>query len=347
MAQRFLSGIADFSYCLNKWRYRSMRDSEIFSELEAMDAKAFQLDFLFDHEGGAENREIIKRRAEAAGITLTGAEYGPPTRKLFERQVAAAKELGMTVVRHAFQPNILLKERLPLPDLESALRTAAEVYAGTGLRYALENHQDYTAEELVAAFEKVDSPDIGVFLDTGNSIALLEDPLHTARLLAPHTFGIHLKEYAVLPAEGGFQMLGVPLGEGVIENAAVLEIIAREAPEGTIPVLLENPIECCRADLLSEPYRRILGECRLADLGAVAALIEASQAKFPEGITLVFQDASISPEQAQEHERQHNRKAYAAQIKLLAPHCCAKKLIEPGIHADERNSTYPDTGGDA
>jgi len=320
MTPRFISGIADFSYCLNKWRYRSMKDPEIFSELEAMGAKAFQLDFLFDHEGGAENRATIQQRAAAAGIVLTGAEYGKPTRELFERQIAAAKELGMTVVRHAFQPNILLQERLPLPELESALRTASEVYADTGLRYALENHQDYTAEELADAFRKVGSPDIGVFLDTGNSIALLEDPVHTARVLAPFTFGLHLKEYAVLPAEGGFQMLGVPLGEGVIDNASILEIIAREAPEGTLPVLLENPVECCRANLLSEPYRRILGERRLADLGAVAALIDASQEKFPEGVTLAFQDPSLSPEQAQEHERQHNRKAYAAQLKLLEPY---------------------------
>jgi len=320
MHSRFLSGIADFSYCLNKWRYRSMQDPEIFSELESLGARAFQLDFLFDHEGGAENRSLIHRRAQSAGIVLTGAEYGQPTRERFERQVATAKELGMKVVRHAFQPNILLQERLPLSELESALRTAAEVYAGTGLRYALENHQDYTAEELVAAFEKTGSPDIGIFLDTGNSIALLEDPLHTARLLAPYTFGLHLKEYAVLPAEGGFQMLGVPLGAGVIDNAAILKIIASDAPEGTLPVLLENPIECCRADLLSEPYRRILGERRLADLGPVAALIDASKEKFPDGITLAFQDASLSPGQAQEHERQHNRQAYAAQLKLLAPY---------------------------
>jgi len=320
MTPRFLSGIADFSYCLNKWRYRSMKDPEIFSELEALDARAFQLDFLFDHEGGAENRQIIKQRAEAAGIVLTGAEYGKPTRELFERQVAGAQELGMTVVRHAFQPNIALQERLPLEELESALHTAAEVYAGTGLRYALENHQDYSAEELVTAFKKVDSPDIGIFLDTGNSIALLEDPLHTARLLAPHTFGLHLKEYAVTPAEGGFQMLGVPLGEGVVNNAAILEIIAKEAPKGTIPVLLENPIECCRANLLSEPYRRILGKCRLAELDPVAALIEASCEKFPDGVTLPMWDKSLSPEVIQEHERQHNRKAYAAQLKLLAPY---------------------------
>lgn len=318
MTERFLSGIADFSYCLNKWRYRSMHDPEIFSEIESLGAQAFQLDFLFDHEGGAENRKTIHERANTAGIVLTGAEYGAPSRECFERQVETAKELDMTVIRHAFQPNIRLQERLSLEELESALHTAAGIYAGTGLRYALENHQDYTAEELATAFERVGSPDIGIFLDTGNSIALLEDPVETARRLAPFTFGVHLKEYAVAPAEGGFQMLGVTLGEGVVDNSTILDIINREAPKGTIPVLLENPIECCRADLLSEPYRRILGRHRLADLGSVAALIEASQRKFPEGVSLPMWDESLAPEAIQEHEREHNRKAFAKQQKLLA-----------------------------
>lgn len=316
---RFLPGIADFSYNLNKWRYRSMSDARILDELEVVGAKAFQLDFLFNHDHGEANRLEIHARSKTTGMVLTGAEYGAPSRELFERQVKAAHELGMTVVRHAFQPYIGLQERIPVEELRSALKTAAEVYAGTGLRYALENHQDYTADELVDAFESVGSNDIGIFLDTGNSIALLEDPVYTAQKLAPFTFGVHLKEYAVMPAPGGYDLVGVTMGTGVVDNSSVLRAIDAAAPSGTIPVLLENPLERCRMNLFAEPFRRILGEQRIADLTPVAALIEQSQEKFPDGITLPFEDTELTPETVQEIERKHNRDAFSKQLEILQP----------------------------
>ncbi len=318
MTSRFLPGIADFSYCLNKWRYKSMTDEAIFSEIEKLGAKAFQLDFLFNHEAGESNRLAIHKRAQAAGILLTGAEYGPPSPEIFRRQVQAAQELGMTVVRHAFQPFIGLQERIPVEGLQEALRQAAEIYRGTGLRYALENHQDYTSDELLAALEMTDSPDVGIFLDTGNSIALLEDPVETARKLAPFTFGVHLKEYAVLPGPGGFQLLGVPLGSGVVDNPTILKILHDHAPPGTLPVLLENPLECCSVNLFSEPVRRILGHFHLSSLGPVAILIEQSKKLFPDGITLPQWDPSLQPEDVQAREIAHNRNSYQTLLALLS-----------------------------
>ena len=316
-SQRFLPGIADFSYCLNKWRYRSMRDSAILAELESLGACCFQLDFLFDLEGGAENRREIHAAAVKAGIALTGADYSKPSAERFEKQVAAAKELGIEIVRHACGAFLGLQEPLPLATLEEHLTQAARIYEKAGLRYALENHQDYPASRLAEVFKKIGSPHIGIFLDTGNSIALMEDPLATARHLAPFTFGVHVKEYAVLPAPGGFDLVGVPLGDGVVDNAAVLSLIADRAPAGQIPLLLENPIERCRINVFSEPYRRHLGFLTLSDFGPVADLIERSKEKFPDGITLAFEDPSLTPAEAQSAERAHNRAAYVKMLSYL------------------------------
>lgn len=316
---RFLPGIADFSYVLNKWHYRSMSDPQILDELAAVGAQVFQLDFLFNFESGEANRLLVHEKATAAKIALTGAEYGPPSTEVFDRQINAAIKLGMKVVRHAFQPFIGLQERLPLGTLERALRDAAKAYSGTGLRYALENHQDYTSAELVAVLEAVGSPDVGIFLDTGNSIALLEDPVDTASKLAPFTFGVHLKEYAVLPAPGGFNLLGVPLGEGIVDNAAILALLARQAPVGTIPVLLENPLECCQINIFSEPFRRIMASRTLADITPVATLIEKSTTLYPDGITLPQWNPNLTPEKVQAHERAHNRSSFAKLLELVSP----------------------------
>lgn len=315
---RFLPGIADFSYCLNKWRYRSMSDPEILSELVSLGAKCFQLDFLFDHEGGEENRRAIRKMADRAGITLTGADYGRPGPERFTRQIEAAKELGIEVVRHAWGPFLNLQEPRPLTEVASLLAEAARLYEKAGLYFALENHQDYPSADLEQVLRRIASPNVGIFLDTGNSIALAESPTRTAGLLAPFTFGVHVKEYAVLPAPCGFDLVGVPLGKGVVDNASILEILSAKAPRQLLPLLLENPLERCRVDIFAEPYRRHLGTRTLGSLGPVADLLAESKLKYPDGIGLPFEDGR-PPEAAQESERAHNRQAYAKLIEMLGP----------------------------
>lgn len=314
---RFLPGIADFSYCLNKWRYRSMTDMQILDELQSVGAKCFQLDFLFDHDGGEANRRAVRDAAQAAGIALTGADYGSPSPARLDQQIRAAKELGITIVRHALGPFLGLQEPMSLTKLKAHLSEAARRYSDAGLLYALENHQDYPSKILRDLLGEISSPALGVFLDTGNSLALAEVPMETARLLAPWVFGVHVKEYAVLPAPAGFDLVGVPLGEGIIDNRAILAYLVGHAPQGTFPVLLENPIERCRIPILSDQYRRHLGHLTLGEFGPLADLMRASQALYPNGVTLVFEDAALIPAAAQDAERSHNRSAYSKMLTLL------------------------------
>lgn len=317
LSERFLPGIADFSYCLNKWRYRSMGDPAILAAVSDCGAKCFQLDFLLDHEVGESNRREIGPLARQAGIELTGADYGAPSKIRFERQIAAALELGIRVVRHAWGPFLGWQEPLPPENLERELATAARLYEAAGLFYALENHQDYPSSLLAAVFRRIGSKHIGIFLDTGNSIALLESPVETAEMLAPFVLGVHAKEYAVLPAPGGFDLVGVPLNQGVVDNAAILQIVAANAPDGRIPLLLENPLERCPVDLFAEPYRRHLGERSLHSLSSIAALMDRSRELFPRGITLPHEDPSMQTKAIQEAEIHHNRLAYRALLSLL------------------------------
>ena len=84
---------------------------------------------------------------------------------------------------------------------------------------AIENHKDFRTSErrTVALLERLDSPNIGVCLDTGNSIALLEDPMETVEALAPWAFSTHLKDMAVEEYEDGFLLAEVPLGKGFLD----------------------------------------------------------------------------------------------------------------------------------
>jgi sugar phosphate isomerase/epimerase len=63
-----------------------------------------------------------------------------------------------------------------------------------GVVLALENHVDLLADELVELFTTIDSPWLGVCLDTANNLRLFEDPLEVVAKLAPFARATHIKD---------------------------------------------------------------------------------------------------------------------------------------------------------
>ena len=118
-----------------------------------------------------------------------------------------------------------------------SLALAAPVAARHGVRLAVENHKDWRADELVAILKRIGNDHVGVCLDTGNSIALLEDPMEVVEALAPWAFTTHLKDMGVEEYERGFLLAEVPLGTGVLDLPPDRPDPPRGAPE--IPLNLE------------------------------------------------------------------------------------------------------------
>lgn len=122
--------------------------------------------------------------------------------------------------------------RAAVVQAEEALKLVKPVLADPlGMRLAIENHKDWRTNELVALLERLDSPHIGVCLDTGNSVALLEDPMETVEALAPWAITTHLKDMAVEPSEDGFLLSEVPLGNGFLDLPRIVNTIRREQPD--------------------------------------------------------------------------------------------------------------------
>ena len=80
------------------------------------------------------------------------------------------------------------------------------------LLLGLENHKDWTAEEMVALIERHSSEFLGVCLDTGNNISLLDDPMDTVAELAPFAVTTHFKDVAVKEYSEGFSAVGGAAG---------------------------------------------------------------------------------------------------------------------------------------
>jgi len=92
-----------------------------------------------------------------------------------------------------------------------------------GITLAIENHQDVTSDDLMWLFENSGySSAFGITLDTGNPLAVCEDPLEYALRIAPLIRHVHLKDYTIHRADNGYRLVRCAAGNGVIDFPSIL-----------------------------------------------------------------------------------------------------------------------------
>ena len=183
----------------------------------------------------------LRARAEALGMYLEG-ELGLPKEESdvprFEADIRAAGEAGAEVVRTA----MLGGRRYETFDSAEAYRRFAEsswqsltlaepVLKRHRLRLAIENHKDRRVPELLDLLKRISSEYVGVCVDTGNNIALLEDPMKVVEALAPFAFSTHLKDMAVQEYDEGFLLSEVPLGDGFLDLKKMVDVLREANPK--------------------------------------------------------------------------------------------------------------------
>jgi sugar phosphate isomerase/epimerase len=107
----------------------------------------------------------------------------------------------------------------------ATLKAEAPRAADSGLVLAVENHQDFTSEELISIAEEA-GDNVGLVLDTGNPFAVGEDPLEFTRRAARHIRHVHLKDYVAQFTDEGYRLVRCAVGDGCVplkELVAVLE----------------------------------------------------------------------------------------------------------------------------
>ena len=84
--------------------------------------------------------------------------------------------------------------------------------------------------------DQVDSEYVGICYDTGNSLAVLEDPIFTAQELACYAFTTHFKDCAFAMAPYGTKITHTGLGRGILPLKQIFEIVKREAHDPNINI---------------------------------------------------------------------------------------------------------------
>jgi sugar phosphate isomerase/epimerase len=163
---------------------------------------------------------------------------------------------------------------------KQSLALARPVVEKHEVRMAIENHKDLQAPELLDLIKQFDTPLAGVCLDTGNNIALLENPQETAELLAPVTLATHIKDIGVEEYPEGFLLAEVPLGTGFLDLAKVVATVRKAQPgvRLNLEMITRDPL---KVPCLTPRYWATLENVPGRRLAAMIALVRARAGKKP------------------------------------------------------------------
>jgi sugar phosphate isomerase/epimerase len=126
--------------------------------------------------------------------------------------------------------------------LSALFADAVKEAEAQGIRLAIENHQDFTLEELATLFANVDSPYLGLTFDSGNCLRILDDPVKGLERLADRVFATHIKDIRLLrgmPADRWQFFACVPAGEGVVDLPRIVGILQQSGYRGMLTVELD------------------------------------------------------------------------------------------------------------
>jgi sugar phosphate isomerase/epimerase len=232
----------------------------------------------------------LRRRAEGYGMFLEGSgglPRDPADLQRFEAEVRTAVRCGAKVIRVAMLGGRRYETfgsaetfREFADRARKSLQLAEPLAARHRMPLAIENHKDWRIDELVDMLKRASSEYVGACVDTGNSIALLEDPLETVKAYAPWAMSAHLKDMAVRGYEDGFLLSEVPLGEGFLDLPKIVEVLrqAKPAMRFAVEMITRDPL---RVPCLTETYWATLAGVPGRDLARTLRLVRDRSAPQP------------------------------------------------------------------
>jgi sugar phosphate isomerase/epimerase len=251
----------------------------------------------------------VRRAAEKAGMHLEGivsppADAGAKLER-FAAELATAKACGAGVVRtvmlggRRYEAFTKAEEYAAFAKHSAEmLRRAEPVARKAGVKLAVENHKDFRADELIDLLKGISSEFVGVCVDTGNSIALLEEARNTVEALAPFALTVHLKDMGVEESPDGFRLSEVPLGAGILDLKAILGALRKANPKVRfqLEMITRDPLSI---PCLTEKYWATLGRVPGRDLARTLAMVRKSARKEPlPRITKLTEQEQVAAEDA-------------------------------------------------
>ncbi|MGA2097565.1 MAG: sugar phosphate isomerase/epimerase [Candidatus Acidiferrum sp.] len=164
-------------------------------------------------------------RARYEHIQIEMATRGMDPHHL-RRQLTVAQRAGSKMLRTV--PESEAGDPLTSPALKDHLENILPELERTQIQLTLENGT-IPARLLADLLDRLDSPWIGITLDTVNSLAIPEGTDEVVGALARHTSCVHVKDFVVLREwhRMGFKVEGRPAGRGQLKLPAILQSLGQ------------------------------------------------------------------------------------------------------------------------
>jgi sugar phosphate isomerase/epimerase len=158
--------------------------------------------------------------------------------------IERAQAIGADVMR-VVGSSLVFRNQPHEPQLERLTRMfsqAVKVAEEYGVRMAVENHIDFTADEMLRLLTAVNSPYLGINFDTGNFVRLLDDPVKGMEKLAKYVYATHIKDLkpqkGVSPDEWYF-FSSTPVGDGIVDNLRLARLLGQAGYKGFLAVEID------------------------------------------------------------------------------------------------------------
>jgi sugar phosphate isomerase/epimerase len=224
----------------------------------------------------------VRRAAESVGMFVEASIRLPRDKndgERFDAEAGVAADAGAAVLRTVALSgrryevfNTASEFREFERRTRESLALAEPIVARRKMRLAVENHKDWRIDEHLDLIRRLSSEHVGICVDTGNSIALLEDPYRLVEEYSKWAFSVHLKDMAVREYEQGFLLAEVPLGMGVLDLRRMVAVLRGARPEVKffLEMITRDPL---KVPCLTDKYWATFGGAPGADLTRTLALV--------------------------------------------------------------------------
>ena len=156
-------------------------------------------------------------------------------RALKASQIFAARCMRCILGGDPERPQI----EMHMDNMIKAVRAMRSRIVDSGIKLAVENHGgDLQAREMKAMIEAVGPDVMGVCLDSGNPVWMLEDPHMTLEMLIPYAETSHVRDSAVWKTPEGIAVRWVNMGEGNVDIDGWIRKFVQAKPG--MPIIFEN-----------------------------------------------------------------------------------------------------------
>lgn len=215
--------------------------------------------------------DAFASRARSKGVAIETGARGLTAEHL-ERYIELSRRVGARLLRFVIDA----KDYEPHADAVVRLvRHAVPALEAAGVTLGIENHDRFPSATLRRMIEAIGSDQVGVCLDTANSLGAGEGINEVVGQLATVCVNVHVKDFAIerLPYLMGFTVTGRPLGGGMLPLVSVLTAVKRHGRCATAVVELWTPPEAKMSDTLEKEAR--WAEASVTTLRAALAALAA------------------------------------------------------------------------